>query len=64
MDGVGGFGFELVALFVIGGDDGLEGGEIDLEVSDASPGELKEKGQLGFMEWRIEILGRRATGFL
>ena len=28
--GTGGVGFELVALFVVGGDDGLEGGEVDV----------------------------------
>ena len=28
--GAGGVGFELVALFVVGGDDGLEGGEINV----------------------------------
>ena len=29
VQGAGGVGFDLVALFVVGGDDGLEVGEID-----------------------------------
>lgn len=29
-EGAGGVGFDLVALFVVGGDDGLEFGEVDV----------------------------------
>ena len=46
-EGAGGVVFEFVALFVVGGDDGLEFGEVDSHGGDASPGELEEPGQFG-----------------
>lgn len=39
-EGAVGVEFDLVALFVVGGDDGLELGKIDFQGDDASPGEL------------------------
>lgn len=44
--GAGGVGFDLVALFVVCGDDGLDFGEVDFQGDDASPGELD-----GLVSW-------------
>ena len=38
--GSSGVAFEYVALFVVGGDDGLEFGEVDFQGGDAAPAEL------------------------
>ena len=39
-EGAGGVIFKFVALFVVGGDDGLEFVEVDFHGGDASPSEL------------------------